>query len=177
MSSFGTYMLKRFSIFWLTTIALIGFMGVSAHAQAPSSHEAVQAHWHCSKHPASNEFELVKADLKEGFFDLTQGAPFTVGVSLSDLIDVYKGRRVLMGSRQLTACFIGGQHALNHSAHERVGLQWASLQQSQRRSAIDFSHVRMVQSESEMLQCIASYYPAVGYLSQPTVTVAVAPCF
>jgi hypothetical protein len=179
---FGMCMLKRQTMYWLATATLTGLLGMAAHAQSapPSTYaqaSAATAHWHCSKHPHAPEFELAMADDEDDFFDLTQASPSTLGVSLPDLIDVYNGRRVQMGSRHLTACFMVGQHALNHSAQERVGLQWASLQQLQRRSAISHNHVRMVQTESEMLQCIANHYPAVGYLSQPTETAAVAPCF
>jgi hypothetical protein len=171
-------MLKRLVMYWLATVAPTGLLGTSAHAQPmPTNANTATAHWHCSKHPNAQEATLTNASVTDDFFDLTSSRHDTVGVSLTDLIDVYNGQIVLMGHRQLTACFLAGHHALNQSAQERVGLQWTSLEQIQRRSAIDYKHVRMVQSESEMLQCIATHYPAVGYLSQPTVTVAVAPCF
>jgi hypothetical protein len=169
-------------MYWLTIVTLTGLLSTAAHAQstAPRAYAqapAATAHWHCSKHPHAPEFELANAGDEDDFFDLTQANPNIVGVSLPDLIDVYNGKRVQMGNRPLTACFMVGQHALNHSAQERVGLQWGSLQQLQRRSAISHNHVHMVQTESEMLQCIANHYPAVGYLSQPTETATVAPCF
>lgn len=157
-------------------------MAALAHAQATPKEEAT-AHWHCSKHPESPEFNLATAspevyDLADDdLFDLTPAHTGTVGVTLPDLMDAYNGQPVLMGSQQLTACFMVGQTSLNQSAQERVGMQWPALQQQQRRSSVRNSHVRMVQSEAEMLLCIANHYPAVGYLSQPTETAQVAPCF
>jgi hypothetical protein len=152
---------------------------MAAHAQTAPKGD-VMAHWHCSKHPGQMEFDLATASPgqeADDLFDLTPTHTGAVGLSLPDLMDAYSGRPVQMGSQQLTACFMVGQTPLNQSAQERVGMQWPALQQQQRRSSVRSSHVRMVQSEAEMLQCIANHYPAVGYLSQPTNTSSVGPCF
>jgi hypothetical protein len=163
----------------LTIVLWVAGAALAVHAQtAPRSD--ITAHWHCSKHPAQPEFDLATAipgQEANDLFDLTPTQTGTVGVSLPDLMDAYSGRPVQMGSQQLTACFMVGQTALNQSAQERVGMQWPALQQQQRRSSVRSSHVRMVHSEAEMLHCIANHYPAVGYLSQPTNTSSVGPCF
>lgn len=174
-------------LFVLTRFALVASLMaagsvVLVHAQTPSI-SGITAHWHCSKHPASPDFDLAAANSPhqapgdKDLFDLTPAHTGTVGVSLPDLIDAYSGRPVTMGSQQLTACFMIGQTALNQSAHERVGLHWPTLQLQQRSNNLRYSHIRMVQSETEMLQCIANHYPAVGYLSHPTNTPTVGPCF
>lgn len=173
------FILARFT---LASSLMVAGSVVLVHAQTPPS-SGITAHWHCSKHPTPPDFDLAAASTAHpalganDLFDLTPAQTGTVGVSLPDLIDAYSGRPVQMGSQQLTACFMAGQTALNQSAHERVGLHWPTLQLQQRRNHVRYSHIRMVQSETEMLQCIANHYPAVGYLSHPTNTPTVGPCF
>lgn len=151
-------------------------LGLLVQLSTPAHAQTATAHWHCSKpgQPAALEQPVVSQD---DVFDLSTTANNVVGVSLTDLMDVYSGRPVYMGNRHLTACFMAGHTPLNQSAYTRIGMQWTALQQLQRRSAIAQSHLRMVTSEAEMLQCIAQYSPAVGYLSHPTVTEQVSPCF
>ena len=162
----------------LTTATLLGLLGLDARAQTPTvTSTPTTAHWHCSKHPNAPALNLANAAEQDDLFNLSTAHPGVVGLTLPDLIEVFKGHPVQMGQRQLTACFLSGKHPLNQSALERVGLQWTSLEHLRRLSANQQNHVQMVHSEAEMLQCIANNYPSVGYVSQPTETPALAPCF
>lgn len=158
-------------LYGLWCLCLLVQLSTPAHAHTTT------AHWHCSKQAPNAALEQPLTSPNNDVFDLSTTATNVVGVSLTDLMDVYSGRPVYMGNRHLTACFMAGQTSLNQSAYTRIGMQWTALQQLQRRSAIAQSHLRMVTSEAEMLQCIAQYSPAVGYLSHPTVTEQVSPCF
>lgn len=134
--------------------------------------------WHCSKHQTLNmgtEAPLLNAD--DTLFFLSSFSSNTISISLNDLADVYKGRRVVLGQQVLTGCFLAGEQALNQAAFDSIGLRWTTLQLMNRRSSIANSPLFMVNNESDMMACIANNYPAVGYLSQSQDNEQVGPCF
>lgn len=148
---------------------------------APKAQANDQIVWHCSKNSApSSEVELNAGSSlaqTDDLFYLSSLMPLTISISLSDLTDVYSGRRVQLGPLHLTGCFISGDKPLNQAAFESIGLRWNALQQMTRRSAITQRQLNMVQNEQAMIACIANNFPAVGYLPRPHEDDGVAPCF
>jgi len=160
------YCLRCAGLVLCTCIAL-GW--ASAHAQVV---------WHCSKHQGrASAAPLTSIEQTQDWFHLSGFSSETITVSLNDLSDIYRGRRVQLGSQTLTGCFVTGDNPLNQAAYESIGLRWDTLQLMQRRSAIAPGQLSLVRTESDMLSCIANHYPAVGYLSQVHHNDEVAPCF
>lgn len=150
------------------TLVLAALMGSS-----PASADAV---WHCSRAQQVSGLALPEA---EDNFQSASANPNAdaIGISLMDLIDAYSGTTVSLGGRPLTACFMPGGTALSDQALSSLGLNWSVMQQMARKSAIVQSHLQLVTDEAAMLACVAKRFPAVGYLSEPTVNERVVPCF
>jgi hypothetical protein len=133
--------------------------------------------WHCSRN-AQSAME-VSASAQEDQFSLASFSSTmdVIGVSISDLIDVYSGVPVRIGGLPLSACFMPGNENLTSAALTSLGLQPAAIQALARRSAIIQSNLHIVTSVAQMLSCIARHFPAVGYLDEPHETQDSQPCF
>lgn len=153
-------------------------LGVLCAAVLAASVQASTAVWHCSKHQQLNLSSVDAAPTQDDdLFYLSSFSSSTISISLSDLTDIYNGRRVQLGQQTLTGCFMAGDIPLNRAAFDSIGLRWSALQLMSRRSAIAQSSLQMVRSPEDMLACIAHNYPAVGYLASPHDNDEVAPCF
>jgi hypothetical protein len=100
-----------------------------------------------------------------------------IGVSISDLIDIYSGVPVRIGGLQLSACFMPTHQGLTSAALTSLGLQSSAIQALARKSSIVQNNLHSVTTEKQMVSCIAQHFPAVGYLDEPTHTNEVQPCF
>ena len=100
-----------------------------------------------------------------------------ISVSILDLMDVYSGTPVKVGGQSLSACFISGNDAVTATALKSLGLKASAAQALARKSTIVQSHLYGVTDEKGMQTCIAKHFPAVGYLSVPTATAQLMPCF
>lgn len=150
---------------WVLVLAsLVGSGPAAAHAV-----------WHCSRAsqgsgqatPEADSFQLASSNVNSE----------AIGLSLMDLIDAYSGKTVYLNGRPLTACFMPLGTALSSQALSSLGLNWSSMQQMARKSAIVQSNLQWVTDEAGMLACIAKHYPAVGYLDEPKGNDQVVPCF
>lgn len=142
--------------------------GLVALAMFPLNGYA-QAIWHCSRTPVA-QTAASEAEFKLSSFD-------AVGVTLEDLLDVYLGRDVKVGSYPLIACFMPGDDALSRDALQSLGLKSQVMQKLAARSAIVQSHLHVVNDEEQMLDCMERNFPAFGYFSKEVVTDKVVPCF
>lgn len=133
--------------------------------------------WHCSRNPISAT--EVSTSVQEDQFSLASfsSSMDVIGVSISDLIDVYSGVPVRIGGLPLSACFVPGNENLTAAALTSLGLQPAAIQALARRSAIIQSSLHVVTNDTQMLSCIARHFPAVGYLDEPHETQDLLPCF
>lgn len=140
----------------------------------PSQPEAI---WHCSRMP--DKVSQGEADEEGDSFQLaSMGSNVrALGITLTDLIDVYESKPVLINGRRLNACFMPAEALLSVKALGALGLNASSMQLQARKSAIVQSHLRLVTDEADMQACIARHYPAVGYLSRETKSEQVLPCF
>lgn len=134
--------------------------------------------WHCSRHQM-NEAGTEDVSSTDYSFSIASLGSSTdvIGISVSDLIDIYSGSKVDVGGLPLSACFISGTDKLSTSALESLGLKSQTIQALARKSAIVQNNLFYVTDEKQMLSCIAKNFPAVGYLSQPNETDKVLPCF
>jgi len=132
--------------------------------------------WHCSRHgDASKGNVIAQADQ---FSIASMGnTEEVIGVSIRDLMDVYSGVPVKIGGEPLSACFFSGNDAITAPALKSLGLQVTAIQALARKSTIVQSHLYMVSDEKSMQTCIGKHFPAVGYLSKPTETARLMPCF
>ena len=134
--------------------------------------------WHCSR-SAGPEFEqetqLVPKDTftLAGLGDL-QGV---IEISLSDLINVFSGVSVKLGSLPLSACFKPVNDPETVQAMQALGLNVESFSALARKSAIVKSHLYRVTDEAEMKACIGRHHPAVGYLKEAVTLDRLSPCF
>ena len=142
--------------------------------QKPSQTEAI---WHCSRLPGS--VSQGQADEENDDFQLaSMGSHMrALSITLTDLIDVYESKPVLINGRRLNACFMPAEAPLTVKALGALGLNASSMQLQARKSAIVQSHLWLVTDEADMQACIARHYPAVGYLSLETQNEQVLPCF
>lgn len=133
--------------------------------------------WHCSRNPISAT--EVSTSVQKDQFSLASfsSSMDVIGVSISDLIDVYSGVPVRIGGLPLSACFVPGNENLTAAALTSLGLQPAAIQALARRSAIIQSSLHIVTNDTQMLSCIARHFPAVGYLDEPHETQDLLPCF
>jgi len=133
--------------------------------------------WHCSAN--SNAEKNASVQAQEDYFSLASlnASTDVIGVSISDLIDVYSGVAVRIGGLPLSACFMPGNEGLTSSALTSLGLQPSAIQALARKSSIIQSNLYYVTNDNQMVTCIAQHFPAVGYLAEPTITKAVEPCF
>lgn len=132
--------------------------------------------WHCSR--TGNTEPQNMADASEQFsLASMSSAPDVIGVSIRDLIDIYSGVPVRVGSLPLSACFMPGQEALSLAALQSLGLQPSAIQALARKSSLVQSNLHLVTDEQQMHTCISRHFPAVGYLSKPMDTDKVLPCF
>lgn len=158
---------------WLLTACMAGpLLAITPGAKGDS------AIWHCSKYPqlpTGDVSSIINDD--NHLFYLSSFSSTNIDITLNDLSDVYSGRRVTLGRELLTACFWSGDTSLNRNAFETIGLNWSVLQLMSRRSSISLGNLRMVQSEAEMMACIANNFPAVGYFNNTIENEDIAPCF
>ena len=133
--------------------------------------------WHCSRVPETVGLSDDEED-SQSFQLASMGSEMrAIGITLTDLIDVYEGKPVLLNGRRLNACFMPAETPLTVKALTSLGLNAASMQLQARKSAIVQSHLHMVTDEPAMQTCMAKNFPAVGYLSREAQTDRFLPCF
>jgi hypothetical protein len=165
MSLHGSISTRIFAAFILAW----QLMGL-ANAQNLSQPRAI---WHCSRNlptpPSANamaeqeEFKLSSVD--------------TIGVTLTDLLNVYLGKDVSLGGMQLVGCYMPGQEALSKDILKSLDLKSHVLQKLSAKNAIAQGRVVTVIDEAQMQACLESNFPAFGYLSSETISEKFAPCF
>ena len=132
--------------------------------------------WHCSRLAGATKAKLLSQ--ADQFSMASMGnSDEVIGVSILDLMDVYSGTPVKVGGQALSACFISENDAITAPALNSLGLKASAAQALARKSTIVQSHLYRVTDEIGMKNCIAKHFPAVGYLSEPTETAHLMPCF
>lgn len=130
--------------------------------------------WHCSRSDvqvadASDDFTLASVNSVERE---------VIRLSLRDLYTAYLGATVkLTGRMTLSACAIGGDSHLTSTAMATIGTKLTAVKSLANSNTIAGHNIHLVPDEASMLSCIAKNHPAVGFLSKPTHTEAVGPCF
>lgn len=134
--------------------------------------------WHCSRNSLDNsEVSYSQPDPNQFSIASVSSAANVIGVSINDLLDVYSGTPVRIGGMPLSACFMPGNEALTSDALTSLGMKPSAIQALARKSAIVQSNLHIATTENQMINCIAQHFPAVGYLSAPTNTGDLDPCF
>ena len=157
--------LRSFAIF----ILMCQLMG-EAHSQNTSQTRAV---WHCSRNlpePPSTTAMAAEDEFKLSSMD-------TIGVILSDLVDVYSGSDVRIGSLPLIGCFMPGQDALSKNLLKSLNLKPYVLQKLSAKSTIVLGQLVSVTDEEQMQTCLSTHFPSFGYLSSEVISEKFAPCF
>lgn len=101
----------------------------------------------------------------------------TIGVTLTDLLNVYSGKDVSIGGIPLVGCYMPGQEALSKDILQSFDLKPHVLQKLSAKNTIAQSSVVNVVDETQMQACIESHFPAFGYLSREIISEKIAPCF
>ena len=134
--------------------------------------------WHCSRNKVNEGFVHTKISSEDQFSLASfNSSSEVIGVSVRDLIDIYRGIAVYVGGIPLSACFFTGNNSLTSSALTSLGLSAESAHALSRKSSIVQNNLHLVYDERQMLSCIANNFPAVGYISSATQTDSVLPCF
>jgi len=154
-----------------------GLVAIWLLALLGSPRVAAEAHWHCSRLPETVGDSGDRPD--EGTFQLASmgGRHRAIGITLTDLIEVYEGKPIWVNGRRLNACFLPAESHLSAHALKSLGLNATVMQLQARKSTIVSSHLHLVTDEASMQACIAKNFPAVGYLGQEIRTEQVVPCF
>ena len=161
---YSTQQLARYISVW----AILSYTAVAAAWADPI--------WHCSRTGNTDPQEM--ADASEQFSLASMSStPDVIGISIRDLIDIYSGVPVRVGSLSLSACFMLGQEPLSLAALQSLGLQPSAIQALARKSSLVQSNLHLVTDEQQMQTCISRHFPAVGYLSKPVDTDKILPCF
>lgn len=130
--------------------------------------------WHCSRSDvqvadASDDFTLASLNNIERE---------VIRLSLRDLYTVFQGATVkLTGNITLSACVIEGNSHLTNTAMRTIGAKSAAVKSYVNPRELNHHNIHRVPDEASMISCIAKNHPAVGFLSIPTHTEAVGPCF
>lgn len=134
--------------------------------------------WHCSRNE-SNSDAVASITSSADHFSIASvsASEEVINLSLNDLIDIYSGVPVRISGLTLSACFMLGNEELTSQALLSLGLQPSAIQALARKSAIIQSNLFPVTNETQMLSCIATHFPAVGYLQEAKMTQKVQPCF
>lgn len=158
-------------------MSLLAALAPGLHAQVQPPEQAGPV-WHCSRLPQTVGLSDGEDDDSQSFQLASMGGEMrAIGITLTDLIDVYEGKPILLNGRRLNACFMPAETPLTVKALNSLGLNASAMQLQARKSAIVQSHLRMVTDEPAMQACIARNFPAVGYLSRETQTDHLVPCF
>lgn len=160
---------------WRCSLAALASLGLSLSLAA--SPAVGEARWHCSRQSEAVGQQEATEDM--GIFHLAAmgNRSQSIGITLTDLIEVYEGKPIWVNGRRLNACFMPGDSPLSVQALQSLGLNSATMQLLARRSAIVQSHLQPVTDEASMQACLAKHFPAVGYLSRDTETDRFVPCF
>jgi hypothetical protein len=133
--------------------------------------------WHCSRNVPEQNTMNSQAHSEEFSIASFNSSAEVIGVSISDLIDVYSGIPVRIGGMPLSACFMSGNDTLSKTALTSLGLQLSTIQALSKKSAIVQTNLHLVATEGQMVLCIEKHFPAVGYLNEPKETNKLQPCF
>lgn len=188
---------------WLATCSFGAFAGIFLAGVSASVQADVV--WHCSRGGAAPS-SLAQAPEVPEVPEATQGpvsgsdvspwkqrndsplvggrfANFDLSITdlieleLSDIYGVYSGETISMGPRLLSACFIRGNSRVHRVAMDLVGIAPSSVEALSKASAIVKSRIYPVADEDQMQICIEKHHPAIGYLTDATVSDGIAPCF
>lgn len=132
-----------------------------------------RAIWHCSRNSA--EPQNTAASKIEGEFVLS--SMDTIGVTLTDLVNVYSGKDVRIGNMPLIGCFMPGQDELSKDILKSLDLKPYVLQKLSVKSSIVQSQLVTVTDEEQMQICLDAHFPSFGYFSREVITEKFAPCF
>lgn len=152
-------------------------MGLWLAAGLLSGQAQGQAHWHCSRVPETVGRTDPSEEQAEFHLASMGSQRRGIGLTLTDLLEVYEGKPIWVNGRRLNACFMPGESLLSVQALRSLGLSASTMQLQARKSAIVQSHLHLVTDEDGMQACIARNFPAVGYLSRETETDRFVPCF
>ena len=135
--------------------------------------------WHCSRNKQRAEDGSSSRHLQDSEFFIASfnSSVDVIGVSISDLIDIYSGVPVRIGGLPLSSCFMPSHQGLTSDALASLGLQTSAIQALARKSSIVQNNLHFVVTEQQMIGCIAQHFPAVGYLDEAIHTDEVQPCF
>ena len=135
--------------------------------------------WHCSRNAPIAERTSSAHQAQENEFSISSfnSSADVIGISISDLIDIYSGVPVRIGGLPLSACFMPSDQGLTSVALTSLGLHASTIQALARKSSIVQNNLHSVTTPKQMVTCIAQHFPAVGYLDEPTETAEVQPCF
>jgi hypothetical protein len=147
-----------------------------------ASPSQAQSVWHCSRQADLGQFEGAWHQAEKDTDDTFQIASMStnvdvIGITLRDLMDVYAGVPVRIGGKPLTACFNNDNDPFSQDALSSLGLNANAMSALARKSTIVRNSLKWVSNKDDMLQCISSNFPAVGYFSTPQDTADVSPCF
>lgn len=135
--------------------------------------------WHCSLNLKKGEDTYSSQELQANEFAIASfnSTADVIGVSISDLLDIYSGVPVRIGGMPLSACFMPNHEGLTSAALTSLGLKTSAIQALARKSSIVQNNLYFVSNEKQMVSCIAQHFPAVGYLDEAIHTDEVQPCF
>ncbi len=150
---------------WLLGLCASGFVLCATRALADPV-------WHCTRSgvqvaDASNNFNLAALDTEHE----------VMRISLRDLYSAYQGTTVKASGMVVSACFVGGNHAMTQTAMKSIGAVPQVLEKLSSKNALTRSSIYMVQNEQDMLACMTKHKPAIGYLPESTHTETIGPCF
>lgn len=159
---------------WFRLVLLFALACLQAgQADAQNMETSIRAIWHCSRNSA--ETQTTAASKIEDEFVLS--SMDTIGVTLTDLVNVYSGKDVRIGNMPLIGCFMPGQDDLSKDILKSLDLKPYVLQKLSVKSSIVQSQLVTVTDEEQMQICLNMYFPSFGYLSNEVISDKFAPCF
>lgn len=150
------------------TALLLAFAGFHAHA----------IEWLCST-SATVRVAIAQAD-RGDTFELAQAhakKPARYRIERLDLVQAYSGQPVLIGRQWLLAVMLPANHPDTKAAFAELGISPEAAERMASDTGLVDRGIRVVQTQSQLLDKVASNPPAVGYTSFFIGGRDVAPCF
>ncbi len=86
--------------------------------------------------------------------------------SMSDVIDIFSQGKKTMGSKQVLICLFPAETDITKKFYESLGINESIIHSFRSTNSIVDRRVNIVHSNDEMIACVSSTYPSIGYIGE-----------
>lgn len=121
----------------------------------------------CSKPttPSSSIAKPIKVSAMNDQFRSTSQFSST-DFTVEELMQLFSTGRQTNRNNPTLVCMLPEQHATTRRLFSDMGVEPVILQKLANKQPHSTQHVRLVKNESEMIECVKSAYPSIGYIGR-----------